>query len=143
VNIVLYFKLAVAAVLIANIVIQAFRLINSHGEEQYITRGRKRLFASFIGASIVVIADIIVEAVTIGNINPVVSQVNGLASFIEAFFGIGCVTAIIIGGMMIMLSGNESLKTRGQTIIKVSIVALIVVLVSGSIIMLVINAANH
>jgi hypothetical protein len=133
-----YFKYALFGALIVNIVIQAFRLITAHGEEEYVSRARKRLIFGFVGAIIVILADLIVGAVTSGT-GLLLPQIVNLSNFLLLFIGVGATIGLIIGGILYVISIDESLKEKGKGFIKVSIITLIVVLLAA----ILVNAAAH
>jgi len=144
-NMMNYAKWTVAIALMVNIVIQGFRLVLSQGEQEYIDRARKRLFMSFVGAMLVILAQAIVVAVNPGmgaNLNGLTDEGMGIANFLLAFVGTGAVIAIIIAGIFLVVSVDESLKEKAKTIIKSSIIALLVVLVSYALVNTFINIAT-
>ncbi|MFA6039251.1 MAG: hypothetical protein WCV62_00790 [Candidatus Peribacteraceae bacterium] len=145
-NIIAYGKGAVAVVLVVNVVIQGFRLVISHGEQEYVDRARKRLFMSFVGTILVILAQAIVVAVNPGmgaNLNLLNEEAVGLANFLLAFIGAGVVIAIIVAGIYLVVSVDESLKDRAKGIIKTSIITLIVVLLSYALVNTFIHIASN
>ncbi len=141
-NIVLYIKYMLAAALIANIVIQSFRLIVSQGDSAKIERSTKRLVNSFIGVGIVLLVEAIVHSVNLeyqyvdvsgvgaADLNIMNAELVGLANFLLTIIGLGVVVGLIIAGILFILSVNESLKEKAMSVIKTCIVVLIVCLVA-------------
>ncbi len=141
-NVIAYGKWAVAVALVINVVIQGFRLVISHGEQEYVDRARKRLFMSFVGTILVVLTQAIVVAVNPGlgaDLDGLNEEAVGLANFLLAFIGAGAVIAIVVAGIYLVVSVDESLKERAKGIIKTSIIALIVVLLSYALVNAFIN----
>jgi hypothetical protein len=133
-NIALYFRYALLAILLGNIVIQAFRLLASRGEQDVVARARKRLILGFVGAVIMIIAGLITNAASTLTLSDVRLQIVYIANAIVVLLTVACVAAMVIAGIMLVLSAQESLKERAKTIIRVAIVSFIVVLLSGTIV---------
>lgn len=137
-----FFKEILFAALIANIVIQGFRLVASHGESDKVSRARGRLIYGLIGAIVVLAAELIANAALGQTAAPVIPVIAQVANTLLTFIGIGVVTCLIIAGMYYILSIDESLKSKAQTLIKVSLVILVLLLLSTAIIHLFVDAAN-
>jgi len=116
--------------LLANITIQGMRLVSSAGEQESIDKARKRLITSIIGVGVIFLTKAIVTASTSTTISVLSVEVAGIANFAISFVGILAVGAIIVGGFLLVISFQESLKEKAKTMIKTSIVALVVVLLS-------------
>lgn len=131
-NIVIYFKLIISVTLTANIVLQAFRLITSQGQQEQVDKAKKRLIAGFIGAGIIMLANVIVVSVLPGfaSSGAIAIEIAGIANYILAILGFLSVLAIVAAGLLLVVSVDESLKEKAKSIIKTSIVGLIVVLTS-------------
>lgn len=153
-NVILYLKYALAAGFIANIVIQAFRLISSQGEQEYIDRARKRLIHSLVGVGIVLLADSIVRTVNlesnfmdvqpsngVADMTIMNMELVGLANFLLTILGTCIVVAIIIAGIMFIVSVNESLKEKALNIIKTCVIILVIILVSYALVNLFLNVS--
>lgn len=131
-NVVTYFKLLIAVTLLVNIVVQAFRLITSQGEQDQVDKAKKRLIAGFIGAGVIMLANAIAVAALPGFGGSVIMAVEiaGIANYIIVIIGFLALIAIIIAGVLLIISIDEGLKDKAKAVIKTAIVALIVVLVS-------------
>lgn len=131
-NVVTYFKLIIAVTLLVNIVLQSFRLITSQGEQEQVDKAKKRLIAGFIGASIIMLANAIIVSVQpgFGGTTAIALEMAGIANYLLVIVGFLAVLAIIVAGILLIVSVDESLKDKAKNIIKTSVVALIVVLVS-------------
>jgi hypothetical protein len=106
------------------------RLVSSAGEQESIDKARKRLITSIIGVGVIFLTKAIVTASTSTTISVLSVEVAGIANFAISFVGILAVGAIIVGGFLLVISFQESLKEKAKTMIKTSIVALVVVLLS-------------
>jgi hypothetical protein len=134
-NIIAMIQLMLLILFIVNLVVQAMRLIGSHGEQEYIDRARKRLINSLIGVGVVLLANSITNAAKPGaNSNIVAVEIVGIANFMLALIGMLAVVAIIIAGILLVVSVNESLKDQAKTAVKVAVIALLIVIISYAIV---------
>lgn len=131
-NIITYFKLIIAVSLMVNIVIQAFRLLTSQGQDEQVSKAKSRLIAGFIGAGIIMLANVIVISVLPGvNTTSIIAlEIAGIANYIIMIIGFLAVLAIVVAGIMLVVSVDEGLKDKAKSVVKTSVVALIVVLLS-------------
>ncbi|NOS67539.1 MAG: hypothetical protein HOO67_04215 [Candidatus Peribacteraceae bacterium] len=131
-NIVTYFKLIIAVSLLVNIVAQAFRLITSQGQQESVEKAKKRFIAGFIGAGIIMLANVIVAAIVpgFGGSTVLAVEIAGIANYMLVILGFMAVLAIVTAGVMLIVSVDEGLKDKAKSVIKTAIVALIVVLTS-------------
>lgn len=130
VGVVAYALQIVGAVLLLNVVVQSFRMMIAQ-DDGGISTARQNLIFSLIGTAIVMLAAGILNLVRPGAFNTEINQrFVGIANFIGVFFGILAVVAIIVAGVMLIVSVDESLKDRAKTIIIASLVAIVVVAVS-------------
>lgn len=133
-QVITYFKLVLAIVLIVNIVIQAVLLIGAPSEETS-TRAKKQLLFGFIGVAIVLLANAMVSAVDKDNVlggtgtaADITLQIVGVANFLLSIFGLLAVAALIVAGVMLVISVEETLKDKAKMIVKTTIISLAVVL---------------
>ncbi len=131
-NVITFFKLLLAILLIVNIVIQAFRLIASRGLDDKIDTARKRLISGFFGVAFIMLANTIALTVNpeFGGSDMFNAEITGIANYLITFIGAGSVFSMIIGGILLLVSADESLKDKAKTMIKTAFVALIAVLVA-------------
>ncbi|MDD5469796.1 MAG: hypothetical protein PHO92_03300 [Candidatus Peribacteraceae bacterium] len=120
----------VGAVLILNIVVQGIRLLIAT-EEGGMTTARNNLIQSFVGVLLVMLGAPILQMIMPGSFNHGINdKLVGVANFIGVIFGILAVVAIIVAGIMLIVSVNESLKDRAKTIIIGALVAIVVITIS-------------
>ena len=130
-NIVTYFKLIIAVTIMINIVVQAFRLITSQGQQEQVDKAKKRFIAGFVGAGVILLANVIVVAVLPGaRSGEIAIEIAGIANYFLMILGFLALLAIIVAGVLLIVSIDEGLKEKAKTVIKTCIVGLIVVLVS-------------
>jgi len=135
VSVIGFFTGFVGTALIINIVIQGVRLITAQDDSQ-IDKAKKGLLYGMIGVVFVMLADPIVNsfAPSTAGATEVASQARGIAEFLITIFGALAVIAMIVGGLMLVVSVDEQLKDRGKKIIIGGIISIIVVIASFSII---------
>ena len=131
-NIVFYFRSIIAVTLMVNIVIQSFRLITSQGVQEQVDKAKKRFIGGFVGAGIIMLSNVIVTAVLpgFGGSSIIALQIAGIANYVLMILGFLAVLAIVLAGVLLIVSVDEALKEKAKNIIKTSIVALIVVMTS-------------
>ncbi len=132
-NIIVYFRLVLATVLTANIVIQSFRLITSQGEQDQIDKARKRLVGGFIGVAVVLLANVITVSVNpqlSDGTNQLALEIAGLANYFVTIVGFLAVVVILVAGVLLVISVDESLKDKAKTMIKVAVAAIVFVVIS-------------
>lgn len=61
-------------------------------------------------------------------------EMIGIANFMLTIFGLMAVTAVVIAGIMLVVSINESLKDTAKTVIRVTVIATAVVIAAYSIV---------
>lgn len=138
-NVLNYALAGVSLALIVNIIIQAFRLLSSQGGQEYVDRARKRLIYSIVGAFLVTLVVPILNAATPlegggTGLGALINEGIGLANFLLTLVGAGAVLAIIIAGILLIISIDESLKEKAKALIKTSIVVIAVILISYALI---------
>ena len=131
-NVILYFKLILATAVTSNIVIQAFRLITAQSQDQT-EKARKRILTGFVGVAIMLMTDAIMRTVSpeygaqsVG----IAIELVGVANFLLVILGVLFVAAIVVAGMMLILSADESLKDKAKSVVKTSVISLIIVMTS-------------
>jgi len=132
-NVITYILRILAAAFAANIVLQAFRLISSQGASDDTDRAKKRLVASFVGVAIILTAQAVVAAAT-GDIGSVMSELVGLTNFLLTFVGAGALIVVVLAGMLLILSVNETLKDKAKQMIKTAVIVLIISAISLAVI---------
>jgi hypothetical protein len=132
-NVATYVRLALGIALMANIVIQGFRLLTSQGEQDQVDKARKRIIAGFIGAAVILLANAIVVAIdpTLGGgATAIAIEIAGIGNYIVTILGFFALLGFIFAGILLLLSVTESMKERAKSIMKTSAIALIVVVLS-------------
>lgn len=134
-NVIIYFKIILSVAVTFNIIYQAVRLIVSH-EQGEIDKAKTRLLFGFIGVAIILLANAIVTAVNpqTGSASSLAIEIVGVTNFLLTIFGFMAVLAIIIAGILLVISVDESLKDKSKNIIKTAIISLAVILAAYAIV---------
>lgn len=132
-KVVVFFRGVLYAALVANIVLQGFRYISSQGESGQMDKARQRLFASFIGTGLVLLTDTIITVAS-GNSAQAIPEAVGIAKYLITIFGGLCVIAILVAGILLVVSIDEGLKDKAKAAVKVAIFSLIIVILSAAIV---------
>lgn len=128
-----YIRLALSVAVTAMITFQGVRLILLQGQESELEQQKKRFFHGLIGVAAILLASPIIASV-----DPVVSagrgapilgaEAIGVVNYLLQILGALAVIAIIIAGIMLVVSTKEELKDRAKKIVFGTFVALIVVI---------------
>jgi hypothetical protein len=129
-SVVAYIVQIVGAVLLLNIVVQGLRMLMAT-DEGGMTAARTNLIHSFIGVAMVMLGSPVLQMVSPGSFNHGINQeIVGIANFLGVLFGILAVVAIIVAGIMLIVSVNESLKDKAKSIIIGALVAVVIIAIS-------------
>jgi len=129
-GVVAYIVQITGAFLLLNIVVQGIRMLVST-DEGGMTSARTNLIYSFMGTALVMLGAPVLQMVTPGGFNHGINaEIVGIANFIGVIFGVLAVVAIIVAGIMLIVSVNESLKDRAKSIIISALVAIVIVAIS-------------
>lgn len=129
-NVFLFISGIIGIAFLANLTLQAFRLVNSQGEQEYIERARKRIVTSIIGIGVVMLANVIVRVANGGPTTLIATEVAGITGFFLTMIGFLAVLSLVVAGIMLVISVNEGLKDKAKTAIRVALVTLVVVAMS-------------
>ncbi len=131
-NIIIYIRLVLGTLVLVNIVVQAFRLIASHGEDEQFEKAKTYLIAGIVGAGIVMLANAVMISVNpeIGGPTDLAIEMAGIANYIITLFGFGCVLVLIGAGAFLALSTNDGGKEKAKNMVLTAIVGLLAVLIS-------------
>jgi len=125
-NVTTFIKALLATVVLLNIFIQGVRLIVSTDEGSS-DNAKKRLLHGMIGAAFVILASTIVGAFYESRTASIMTnEIVGLARYVLTLFGGLAVIGLIVSGIMLVVSVDESLKDRAKKLIISSVVALAV-----------------
>lgn len=123
-----------AAIFVLIVTIAALQMITSRGEEGEFDKWRKVLVGAVTGVVIMFLADAIVLAVAERDALLILEELRGIAMFLLTIIGFLCAVAIIVAGVLLIVSIDESLRDRAKTTIISTLIALAVVMASYAII---------
>lgn len=133
-SVVLFIKLLLSIALLTNIAVQAARFIASQGEQDAMEKAKQRLIAGFIGVALVLLANIIVlnlnPTLAGASINNIGAEIAGISNYLITIVGFGAVVSIIIAGILLIVSVDESLRDRAKTFIKAGVISVLVCLIA-------------
>lgn len=111
------------------VVIQGIRMVITRGEEGDFEKARKLLLLNILGVVVMLLAFFIVH--TVSDVAPgiLVEEMAGLARFILTLIGFLAVIALIIAGVFLITSVDESRRDRAKTIVIGTLITLALVLV--------------
>lgn len=116
-----------AGIFILIIVITGFKMIASQGEGGNFEKSLKVLVANCIGVVLMLTAWFIVHAL-IDTSTPglLIAEMRGLALWMLTLIGYLCVLALIVAGIMLIVSVDESLKDRAKKIVIGTLISLLI-----------------
>ena len=117
-----------ASIFFLVIVISAFRMLNSPGDQGSYDKWRKVIVGDVIGAMILFIADAIVVSVSAGTPLALITEFRGIALFLLTVAGFMSGFGLVVAGIMLILSVEEGLQDRAKKIIFGTLISLIVVI---------------
>ncbi len=127
VNVILYIKLILAALVTVVIVITAFRLVlvQDDGEKD---KAKKRLTSCFVGVAVITIANVLVAGFSPDAGTAVLGEeIVGVANFLLTLFGALAVFWFIAAGIMLVVSIDEGQKDAAKKGMSTAVVAIAVV----------------
>lgn len=130
-NIILYMRLVVAIVVSLFLLIQAVRLIVKQGSDDEFQNAKTQFLHTIMGIAVILVANIIVTAFLPGQGSIILNaEIVGIINFVLTIIGAMAVFTIIIAGILLVLSVDESLKDRAKKTILVAVLGLVVAIVS-------------
>ncbi len=139
-NIVLYMRLVVATLVTVFILIQGIRLIVKQGSEEEFQNARTQFIHCIMGVAVILLANTLVTAFLPGSGSVILAvEIVGIINFILTLIGALAVFTIILAGILLVLSVDESLKDRAKKAIVTAIIGLIIALLSYIIVRFFIN----
>ncbi len=128
-NVIGYFKLIIGVLISIVIVIQAIRLMLLQGQESEIEQARTKFFHSLLGVAVILLANALVAAVQPGSNSIIINEeIKGVINFSLELLVLLAVLSIMVAGVFLIASVDESLKERAKKIMFATVIALIVVL---------------
>ena len=123
-----------AGVFTLMVVIAGLRMVTSQGEEGEFTKWRKILIGNCIGVIIMLTAFFVSHAIFDINAGLIVEEMRGIGLFLLTIIGFACVAALIIAGVLLIISIDESLKDRAKRAIIGTLISLLIVMAAYTLI---------
>lgn len=110
------------------VVVSAFKMVVTRGDQAEFDKWRKVIVGACIGAMIMFIANAIVASVASGSPMAIIIEMRGIGLFLLTIVGFACAAALIIAGIMLIVSIDEGLKDRAKKIIYGTLISLVLIL---------------
>ena len=94
----------------------------------------KILIMNCIGVALMLVAETIVATIATGSTALAGNEIIGVVNFLLTIFGVACVIAIIIAGVYLIISVDESYRDRAKQVIIGTTIALVTILASYTLI---------
>ena len=131
-NIITYMRLVVAVIMTLFILIQGVRLIMKQGNEEEFKNAQTQFFHASLGVAVILLANTLVTAFRPESSPPIglATEIVGIINFGLTFVGALSLLSILVAGILLVISVDESLKDRAKKAITTSIVGLTVAFLS-------------
>ncbi|MSR67986.1 hypothetical protein EXS65_04165 [Candidatus Peribacteria bacterium] len=117
------------------IVIVGLRMVTAQGDEAAFDKWRKILIESCIGVMLMLIAQSILIAVqTPDDPGAIVAEIAGIGLFLLTIIGFTCILALVIAGVLLITSIDESQRDRAKRAVIGTLLALLIVIVAYTLI---------
>lgn len=103
-------------------------MILSQGDESAVKKWEKVLVGNVIGIMIMFVASAVVGGLAKADAEPILEEIRGLALFLLTLIGFLAAIGLIVAGIMLILSLDESFRDRAKKIVIGSLITLAVVL---------------
>lgn len=127
-----------SGIFILIIVLTGLRMIASQGEEANFDKWRKVLVANCLGVVMMMTAYFTIHAIADVNSEILINEMRGLILYMLTLIGFIAVAALIIAGIMLIVSVEESLKDRAKRIVIGTLISLLIVIACYTLILVVI-----
>ncbi len=116
------------------VVIAGLRMVTAQGDEGAFDKWKKVLIGNCVGAMIMLIANFIVISIATRDASVIVEELVGIGLFMLTIVGFASVLALIIGGILLIISIDESLRDRAKRAIIGTLISLVIVVATYSLI---------
>lgn len=116
------------------IVIAGLRMVVSQGDEGAFDKWKKILVGNCIGVMMMLIANFIVIGIASRDAGVIVEELSGIGLFMLTIIGFACVAALVIAGVLLIISIDESLRDRAKRAIIGTLISLMIVMAVYSLI---------
>lgn len=129
VDVIHYIIRASEGIFVLMVTIAGFRMMSTEGDEGEFHKWRKVLTNSIIGVMIMIIADlsnslVVASLFAGGTPTTIAEEILGLIIFILTVLGFVCVVALIVAGILLIVSVDEAFRDRAKRIIIGTLISL-------------------
>jgi len=130
-----YIFLGAQGVFALIVVIAGIGMITSQGDQAAFTKWLKILIANCIGVMIMVLAQILVTAISLRDASMIRIEIQGIALFLLTIIGFACVISLMLAGVLLIVSIDEGLRDRAKRIVIGTLISLAIVVACYTLIM--------
>ena len=117
------------------VVVAGLRMVTAQGDEGTFDKWRKVLIGNCIGVMLILIADSIRVAIqTPNDPGAIVEELRGIGLFMLTIIGFASVLALIIAGILLIVSVDESQRDRAKRAVIGTLISLLFVIASYTLI---------
>lgn len=127
---------ASSGVFILMATLAGLQMVLTQGEDAEFTKWQKILLGNIIGVIVMFLSSILVNAVMAGDEVSIIGEMKGLALFMLTVLGFIGVIALIVAGIMLIISIDESLREKAKSIVIGTLITLVFVLASYTLIII-------
>lgn len=129
-----YFQTIVGAIAVVACIMSGYNLITGGSEDEAITNEKKFLHSFFFGVGFILMAEALVGIMSLqggaeGSSGRIVSEIVGIINFMLTFVAVAAVFMLVLASLYYVTNfGNEEQANKAKSIIKNTIIAIIVCL---------------
>lgn len=116
------------------IVISGIRMVTSQGEQAAFDKAKTLIGINIAGVVLMLIATAIVNGVAGVNAGIIILELKGIALFLLEVFGFLCVVALIVAGIFLIVSIDESYRDKAKNIVIGTLITLVLIFAAYGII---------
>jgi hypothetical protein len=106
-----------AGIFVLMIVIAGIRMVTTQGEQAAFDTAKHLLVINCSGVALMLIAKAIVSGVSTNTPELITEELRGIALFLLTIMGFACVLALIIAGLYLIISIDESYRDKAKKIV--------------------------
>ncbi len=125
-----YIIIVAEGVFVLLLTFHALRLLASMGDESAVEKSRKGIIQNIAGIVLMALADVISAAFLGEDASGIATELAGIAAFVVTLIGGIATLALIVAGVVLIVSVDESLKERAKRIVSGTLIAIIIALLS-------------
>ena len=129
-----YIFLGAQGVFTLIIVVAGIGMVTSQGDQAAFSKWLKILLGNCIGVMIMVLAQILVTAIQSRDANTIKLEMIGIALFLLTIIGFAAVIALMLAGIMLIISIDEGLRDKAKRIVFGTLISLAIVVASYTLI---------